>query len=79
MHYQCKDCGYYSGIQYGICEECTPKSILEEIQVLENKMKTLTILYGILGCEDIKEYQDVKLKLSDIWVGIHEHRRNIIQ
>ena len=38
-HYDCKNCGAHLGIDYGECEECTPKEVFK----LEKQLTTAKI------------------------------------
>ena len=40
-HYDCKNCGSHLGIDWGSCEDCTPKEYLDLSKKLRNKLRKL--------------------------------------
>lgn len=58
-HYDCDNCGYSLGIDYGYCEYCTPKSYLIYIKNRNNKLiKNIPkeIANSIYNYENYDEY-----------------------
>lgn len=40
-HYDCDNCGAYGGIDWGYCEECTPKEYLDAKKRIQDETKRL--------------------------------------
>jgi hypothetical protein len=38
-HYDCDNCGAYNGVDYGYCDQCTPKEVLLAKRVYEDAFR----------------------------------------
>lgn len=47
-HYDCKNCGTYGGIAWGICEYCTPEDFLQIESDLASEYRKAVVAFDEL-------------------------------